>query len=44
MDDINTNIAKTIIEIKLTVNKRLYEKGAITEDMYRKATDMILKS
>ncbi len=31
------------MEIKLQLNKRMYEKGHITEDMYRKATELILK-
>lgn len=31
------------VEIKLHVNRRLFEKGHITEDMYRKATIIILK-
>ena len=31
------------IEIKLHINRRLYEKGCITEEMYTKAKEMILK-
>ncbi len=31
------------MEIKLQLNKRLYEGGHISEDMYRKATELILK-
>lgn len=31
------------IEIKLHINKQLFEKGHITEEMYRKATIIILK-
>ncbi len=38
------NIDIAIIEIKLAVNKNLYEKGFITEEMYTKAKEMILKS
>ncbi len=30
-------------EIKLLINKRLYEKGIITEEMYTGATNSILK-
>lgn len=32
-----------IIEIKLAVNRRLYERKAITEEMYAKAKEMILR-
>ena len=32
-----------IIEIKLSINHRLYEKGYITEDMYRRAKELIIK-
>jgi len=31
-------------EIKLSVNHRLFEKGYITEEMYIKAKEMIIKS
>jgi len=32
-----------VIEIKLFVNQRLYNKGAITQEMYTRAKEMILK-
>ncbi|MCL2753726.1 MAG: hypothetical protein FWE44_06225 [Defluviitaleaceae bacterium] len=32
-----------IIEIKLSINRRLREKGAITEEMYNRAKELILK-
>ena len=32
-----------IVEIKLYINHRLYSKGALTEEMYTKAKDIILK-
>ncbi len=31
------------IQLKLTVNERLYQQGAITEEMYIKAKEIILK-
>jgi len=30
-------------EIKLHINQKLFEKGAITQEMYTKAKDLILK-
>lgn len=33
-----------IIEIKLHVNLKLYQKGVLTEEMYTKAKELILKS
>lgn len=33
-----------IIEVKLHVNQRLFEQGFITEEMYTKAKEIILKS
>lgn len=30
------------IEVKLHINKQLFKKGYITEEMYQKANDMIL--
>ena len=33
-----------IIEIKLAVNRKLYERKGITEEMYLKAKELILKS
>ena len=42
--DINETAVKlAIVEIKLTVNQRLYEKNAITEEMFRKAKELILR-
>lgn len=35
------NIA--IIEIKLHVNRKLYEKGILTEEMFTKAKELIVK-
>lgn len=32
-----------VIEIKLYINQRLYQQGAITEEMYGRAKEMILK-
>jgi hypothetical protein len=32
-----------IVEIKLYINQKLFEKGNITKEMYSKAKDMILK-
>lgn len=32
------------LEIKLHINQRLYEKGHITEEMFEKAKEKILKS
>lgn len=31
-------------EVKLHINRMLFEKGYITEEMYRKASEMILKA
>ena len=31
-------------ELKLLVNQRLYEKGHITEEMYIRAKELIIKS
>ena len=33
-----------IIEIKLSINHTLYSKGAITQEMYIRAKELILKS
>ena len=42
---VNENAVKlAIIEIKLCVNRRLRERGAITEEMYNRAKELILKS
>ena len=32
-----------IIEIKLCINQRLFTKGALTEEMYTRAKDLIMK-
>lgn len=41
---INENALKlAIIEIKLYVNRRLFEKGVLTKELYMKANDFILK-
>lgn len=40
----NNAVKTAILEIKLYVNQRLYEKGAITEEMYTKAKELILQS
>lgn len=32
------------MEVKLHINKNIFEKGYITEEMYQKANDVILKS
>ena len=40
----NTKAFKELeIEIKLHINKRLYAIGLITEEMYRRAKEIILK-
>jgi hypothetical protein len=44
--DIKINEAalnNAVVEIKLFINRRLYEKKAITEEMFTKAKEMILK-
>ena len=32
-----------LAEIKLSINRRLFEKGIITEEMYIKAKELIIK-
>ena len=32
-----------IIEIKLNINQKLYQKGILTEEMYTRAKELILK-
>jgi len=39
----NTAVKHVIIEIKLHINQKLYQNGAITEEMYTKARKLILK-
>jgi len=42
---INEEKVKTaIIAIKLSINQRLYNMGALTEEMYTRAKDIILKA
>ena len=38
------NMNTFIIEVKLSINHSLFEKGYITEDMYTKAKELIIKS
>jgi hypothetical protein len=41
---LNEEVVKiVIIEVKLHVNQRLFEQGYITEEMYTKAKEIILK-
>jgi hypothetical protein len=40
----NDALSDFIIEIKLRINHNLYSKGAITEEMYIRAKELILKS
>jgi hypothetical protein len=37
------NVKTAIIAIKLSINQRLYNMGALTEEMYIRAKDIILK-
>ena len=39
-----TALKQSIIEIKLHVNQKLYQKGILTEEMYTRAKEMILKN
>ena len=36
-------VEAVVVEIKLHVNNRLYQQGAITEEMYTRAKEAILK-
>lgn len=38
------NHKNVMIEMKLCVNQRLYEKGYITAEMYEKAKSLIIRS
>ena len=38
------NMNAFIIEVKLSINHSLFEKGYITEEMYTKAKELIIKS
>jgi len=40
----NSAVNLALIEIKLSVNQNLYNQGAITEEMYTKAKELIIKS
>lgn len=40
----NKNMDSLILEIKLSINHSLFEKGYITEEMYIKAKELIIKS
>ncbi len=44
MDKIQNYTQIAITEIKLAVNRNLYKKGVITEEMYIKAKEIILRS
>lgn len=37
------NMNTFIIEVKLSINHSLFEKGYITEEMYTKAKELIIK-
>jgi len=36
-------LSNAVVEIKLFINRRLFEKKAITEEMYAKAKEIIIK-
>ena len=38
-----TALKLVTIEIKLYINQRLYEKGALTEELYMRAKELILR-
>ena len=38
------NMEAFILEVKLSINHSLFEKGYITEEMYTKAKEIIIKS
>jgi len=43
-DNRNSSVAESIIlETKLLINQRLYDRGAITEEMYTKAKEIFVK-
>ncbi len=44
MTGIDNNIANVKTDIKLAVNRSLYQKGVITEEMYIKAKEMLIKT
>ena len=37
------NMNAFLVEVKLSVNHKLFEKGYITEEMYTKAKEIIIK-
>ena len=42
--DLNrTAMDSVIIEIKLHINRKLFERGAITEEMFNKAKEIIIR-
>jgi len=41
--DKSAHINDLIVEIKLSINRRLFEKGYITEEMHIKAKELIIK-
>lgn len=42
---LNQDVLKlVIVEVKIHVNRRLFEQGYITEEMYTKAKEIILKT
>ncbi len=44
MNKTNENINLAKMEIKLAINRHLFEKNAITEEMYIKAKDILIKT
>lgn len=40
----NKKMDSLLLEIKLSINHNLFEKGYITEEMYTKAKELIIKS
>ncbi len=44
MNKTNENINLVKMEIKLAINRQLFEKNAITEEMYIKAKDILIKT
>jgi len=39
----NSAMDELVIEIKLSINHRLFEQGYITDEMYSKAKELIIK-
>lgn len=44
MTEKRKNMDAFIIEVKLSINHSLFEKGYITEEIYTKAKELIIKS